>query len=152
MCRSTSCKATLAVGLLLAVAAARAVGDNNQARQAATAAGAKPDDAQIARGKYLVHHVAMCVQCHSPRDREGELIRGQLLQGAPMPLRSPYPETTWALKAPRIAGLPGWRAEDAVQFLQTGRAPDGWTAQPPMPRFRFNEQDARAVVAYLLSL
>ena len=32
-------------------------------------------DNQIAHGKYLVLHVAMCVQCHTPRNEQGELGR-----------------------------------------------------------------------------
>ncbi len=43
-------------------------------------------------------------------------------------------------------------AEQAAAFLSTGRRPDGTTARPPMPAFRFNDGDARAAVAYLQSL
>ncbi|MBI3119919.1 MAG: hypothetical protein HYZ00_14605, partial [Candidatus Hydrogenedentes bacterium] len=35
---------------------------------------------QLARGRYLVEDVAQCIQCHSPRDTNGNLIQSSLLQ------------------------------------------------------------------------
>jgi mono/diheme cytochrome c family protein len=107
----------------------------------------------IERGTYIVHHVAMCIYCHTPKDAEGRLDEQQLLHGAPMPLESPFPRVKWAFQAPKIAGLPGgWTEEDTARFLQTGVTPTGRTPQPPMPPFRMNEEDAQAVAAYLNSL
>lgn len=108
--------------------------------------------AHIVRGSYLVNHVAMCVQCHTPRDAAGNLDRGRLLKGAPIPVRSPFPNQTWAFAAPAIAGLPGWTTEDAVRLLTTGRRLNGNTPKRPMPPFRLSREDAEAVVAYLHSL
>lgn len=108
---------------------------------------------QIAHGKYLVMHVAMCVYCHTPRNEQGELDQSRLLQGAPMPLASPFPSQTWAFEAPKIAGLPGgWTEADLSQLLQTGRGPRGMSPRPPMPPFRMTQEDAAAVAAYLKSL
>jgi mono/diheme cytochrome c family protein len=107
---------------------------------------------QIQRGKYLVLHVAMCVQCHTPRDQQGRLDETRLLRGAPMPVLSPFPSFAWAFRAPALAGLPGLPAKDAISFLQTGKRPDGSSPNPPMPPFRFTQEDATAVVAYLESL
>jgi mono/diheme cytochrome c family protein len=107
----------------------------------------------IERGAYIVHHVAMCVYCHTPKDADGELDEQQLLHGAPMPVESPFPRVKWAFQAPKIAGLPGgWTEDDLARFLQTGVTPTGRTPQPPMPPFRMNEEDGRAVAAYLKSL
>ena len=107
---------------------------------------------QAGRGSYLVTHVAMCVQCHTPRDADGNLDRARLFKGAPIPVRSPFPNQTWAFAAPAIAGLPGWTTEDAVALLSTGRRPNGYTPKQPMPPFRLTREDAEAVVAYLHSL
>lgn len=107
---------------------------------------------KIERGAYLVENVAMCVQCHTPRNRQGVLDRAHLLEGAPMPVDSPYPNQQFAFHAPTLAGLPGWTVEDAVSFLQTGKRLGGMTPRPPMPPFRMNRDDAEAVVAYLKSL
>ena len=107
----------------------------------------------VEHGMYIVHHVAMCIYCHTPRDNEGVPDMRRLLRGAPMPVGSPFPRQTWAFQAPKIAGLPGgWTEENMVQFLQTGESPTGHEPRPPMPPFRMNEEDARAVAAYLQSL
>jgi len=108
--------------------------------------------AQIQHGKYLVEYVAMCVQCHTPRDANGALDRTRLLQGAPIPVPAPFPMSRWAFEAPKIAGLPGWTVEDAMRLLQTGMSATGYTPRPPMPPFRMTQEDAAAVVAYLKSL
>lgn len=105
----------------------------------------------VERGRYLVHDVAMCVQCHSPRTRQGELIESRLLTGAPMPVESPFP-FPFALAVPQIAGLPGFTGDDVVTLLTTGRRPDGTVPMPPMPSFRMTREDAQAVVSYLRSL
>jgi mono/diheme cytochrome c family protein len=110
-------------------------------------------DNQIERGKYLVLNVAMCVQCHTPRNDQGELDQSRLLQGAPIPIKSPFPSQTWAFEAPKIAGLPGgWTEADLIRLLQTGKGPRGRSPQPPMPPFRLNQADATAIAAYLKSL
>lgn len=110
------------------------------------------ETAEIERGRYLVHNVAKCVECHSPRNAQGELDRTRLLQGAPIPLKSPYRDTQWAFRAPAIAGLPGWAVEDVIHLLMTGSRQSGWTPRPPMPQFGMSREDASAVVAYLKSL
>ncbi len=107
---------------------------------------------QVARGAYLVNQVAMCVQCHTPRDANGDLERTRLLQGAPMPVQSPFPNKKWAFRAPAIAGLPGWSDEDVVALLTTGHRLNGYAPNAPMPPFRMSREDAEAVVAYLRSL
>ena len=42
--------------------------------------------------------------------------------------------------------------EAMVKFLTTGINPDGEKAMPPMPAFRLNARDARAVALYLRSV
>jgi hypothetical protein len=56
-------------------------------------------------------------------------------------------------KTPQIAGLPMFSDDAAAaNFLQTGELPDKTHARPPMPQYRFNHDDATAIVAYLRSL
>ncbi|MEZ5317927.1 MAG: c-type cytochrome [Vicinamibacterales bacterium] len=120
---------------------------------ARTMAGANTSAGDVARGEYLVTHVAMCVECHSPRDDEGNLIPEELLHGARMPVRSPFPGEPWAFKTPRLAGLPaGFTEAQLVHFLMTGDTGRPFPARPPMPPFRMSEADARAIAAYLESL
>ena len=104
------------------------------------------------RGAYLVHHVAMCVQCHSPRDEKGDLIATRLLSGAPIPVSSPFPGQPWAYRAPNIRGLVGYTDEEGVKLLMEGVNRNGTRPRPPMEQFGMNREDAEAVVAYLKSL
>jgi len=115
-------------------------------------AGQRLQASEIERGKYLVHNVAKCIECHSPRDARGDLDARRLLQGAPIPLTSPFPNRPWAFQAPAIAGLPGWSEAEAVYLLTHGSRMSGQIPKGPMPRFSMTPEDARAVVAYLKSL
>jgi mono/diheme cytochrome c family protein len=112
-------------------------------------AGAK----SIERGKYIVDQLAMCSECHTPRNTAGELQTTEYLRGAPVTVSAPpFPNLQWALKAPAIAGLSGYTNEQGVRLLMEGLTTDGRTPKPPMPRYRMNRSDAEAVVAYLKSL
>jgi mono/diheme cytochrome c family protein len=106
----------------------------------------------VEHGKYLVHDVVQCIQCHSPRNESGALLTDRLLTGAPIPVRSPFPDEQWAFHAPRIAGLPGYSQEEGIRLLTQGIARNGQRPRPPMLQFHMTEQDARDVVAYLKSL
>lgn len=107
----------------------------------------------VSQGKYIVEDLAMCVECHTPRDENGNLIRDEYLNGAPVPVKAPpYPQINWAVKAPAIAGLIGYTDDQGVRLLTSGVTRDGRVPNPPMPPFRMSVQDAKAVVAYLKSL
>jgi mono/diheme cytochrome c family protein len=137
------------VVLLLGVAIFAVANRDSQAQPNDAAA---VDRSLAEHGQYLVHHVAMCIYCHTPRSADGVLDREQLLQGAPMPVETPFEGRRWAFQAPKLAGLPGGYSEDdLIKFLQTGRTPTGRSPLPPMPPFRMNERDAAAVAAYLQS-
>lgn len=143
--RST-CRSALWVAGMAAFAALLGADDQPAAEQAAG------DGEQIQRGRYLVRDVAQCVECHTPRDPRGNLLTDRLLQGAAIPLSSPFPGGDWAFKSPWIAGLKNYDTQTVIHLLQHGRRPDGYTPRRPMPSYRFSEADAQAVVAYLASL
>ncbi len=107
----------------------------------------------VKRGEYLVHHVGLCTDCHSPRGSTGEFIAARHLTGAPIPFAPSVP-MPWATAAPNIAGLPeGWNEAAMVNFLMTGERPNNLPPpRPPMPPYRLNQTDAEAVVAYVHSL
>ena len=108
--------------------------------------------AQIEHGKYLVERVCLCGDCHSPRNDKGEFDRTQWLQGELISFKPDHP-MPFAAIAPPIAGLPSYaKDEAALKFLETGTNTTGKLAMAPMPQFRFNHEDALAVVAYLRSL
>jgi mono/diheme cytochrome c family protein len=111
----------------------------------------RTDPAQrVERGRMLVENVAMCADCHSPRLPTGEFDRSRWLQGGPLGFK-PAGEMPWAPVAPPIAGVPGYTAEQAVEFLMTGQRPSGVPCLPPMPAYRLSAEDAADVVAYLKS-
>jgi len=121
----------------------------------ALAVAEEPDSADrdpVRRGKYLVHGVAMCVECHSPRGQNGDLIEAKLLQGGRIPVGRPYKSISWAATAPQLAGLPGLSGDEAVELLVTGKRSGALPPRPPMPPFRLERSDAEAIVAYLKSL
>jgi len=69
-------------------------------------------EGRVERGRYLVEHVALCVECHTPHDAQGVLLREELLRGAPVPVLPPRPpgsegRTGWAVRAPNITGFRG---------------------------------------------
>jgi len=117
----------------------------------AVAAGGPPSS-EIEHGRYLVHNVALCVACHSPRDENGRLIETRLLSGARIPVASPFAEQPWVYQAPNIRGMTGYTEEEGVRLLTEGITRDGLAPRPPMQQFHMNRDDARAVVAYLKSL
>ena len=108
--------------------------------------------AKIEHGRYLVENIGMCGDCHSPRDDKGEFDRSQWLQGELVHFKPDHP-MPFAAIAPPIAGLPGYPTDAAaLKFFETGTNTLGKLAMAPMPQFRFNHEDALAVVAYLRSL
>jgi mono/diheme cytochrome c family protein len=104
------------------------------------------------RGRYLAEDVAMCVQCHTPRDENGTLLRSQLFAGAAVPVSAPWRTRVWAEFAPRIAGLTQYSDEQAVKLLTEGIARTGKQLRAPMPPFRMSAQDARDIIAFLRTL
>src|SRR5262249_61069535 len=112
------------------------------------------DEEQLARGRYITHEVAMCVQCHTPRDASGALIEDEEFMGAPFPLASPgfMPQGDWCVSTPRIAGLPGFTDEEGIEFFMNGARLGRHQPKWPMPPFHLNRTDAEAVGAYPRSL
>ncbi len=110
---------------------------------------AVPPPNLAARGEYLATSVAMCVQCHSPRDEKNEIIGALRFTGAPIPFKSPYANREWASVAPNIRSLSGWTDEQMVMLLTEGRVGDRPVPRSPMPPFRMSPDDARAIIAFL---
>jgi mono/diheme cytochrome c family protein len=112
----------------------------------------KTGGGDAARGKYIVESVAMCGQCHTPRDSEGNPDRGRWLQGGSLPFAPATADPNWPVSAPRIGGNPPANDADMVKLLTTGIWVTGNRLHFPMPQFRMDRGDAEAVVAYLKSV
>jgi hypothetical protein len=148
-------RTTMTSIITIAFAAILLTGSLAQAQQAtkATASSASAHaSGDVARGKYLVDHVAMCGQCHTPRDANGHLDNSRPLQGAPVFMVPMGSDPNWPLVAPRIGGTPPASDADMVNLLTTGIWTNGQPLRFPMMPFRMSEQDAQAVLAYLKSL
>jgi mono/diheme cytochrome c family protein len=110
------------------------------------------DQAQVARGRYIVENVAMCERCHTQRDENGNPDRAHWLMGGPTQTRATYIAPDWAIKEPRLAGAPPGTDAEIIRLLTTGISRTGSPPKPPMPPFRMTREDAEAVLAYLKSL
>jgi mono/diheme cytochrome c family protein len=145
----------VAVLALATSAWARTGQEETVAADAAPAAtrGTDGSEAQIERGRYLVHEASMCVQCHSPRDRRGELDQSRLLTGGAIPFKSPWPGARrWAFQAPNLRNALGYTETEWIHFLTTGIRRSGDMPRPPMPPYRMTAADSAAIFAYLKSL
>lgn len=116
----------------------------------------------IARGKYLVHHVAGCVGCHSPiQDTvpgeppvEGKLAAGRDFgdwgPNVPFHLRAKN------LTPDKATGIGEWTDGEVLRAMREGVSKDGRALFPQMPyqtyRETLSDEDALAVVAYLRTL
>lgn len=116
------------------------------------ASSAAEQGGNVERGRYLVENVAMCEECHTPRDGGGNLDESRRLQGAPIWITPVHRTTNWANNAPSLAGFEQFTEEQGEQILEQGVGPNGLPIQPPMHIYHMNRADAQAIIAYLRSL
>ena len=77
---------------------------------------AAADLGSVERGRYLVENVAMCEECHTPRNAGGNLDESRRLQGAPIWITPVHRTTNWAMNAPGLAGFEGFTDEQGEKF------------------------------------
>jgi mono/diheme cytochrome c family protein len=129
------------------------IGTATSQMSARTAAGPPPPvTGNVEHGRYLAEHVAMCVECHSGRDGQGNIVASERYMGGTIP-PGPQWSSNWAMRAPRNSGLPGYTEDQAIRLLTEGAINrEGFQLRLPMPRFRMTTQDAADIVAFLKSL
>jgi mono/diheme cytochrome c family protein len=116
--------------------------------------------AGLARGKYLVEHVSICGDCHTPRNFLGApklslKMAGVSQQDSPLgeavPNITPDPET----------GIGSWKREEVAELLLTGTKPDFDNVQglmheviqgTPYGYKDMTKEDALAIADYVKSL
>ena len=104
----------------------------------------------VQHGQYIAERVAMCVECHSERDQNGNVIPTEKYLGGSIPFLPPSAD--WATRVPRNRGLLGYTDAMAMRLLTQGAiGRDGRPLKLPMPRFRMTPQDAADVIAFLRS-
>lgn len=107
---------------------------------------------QIARGRYLVQQVALCGDCHSPHNAQGEVLPGKDMEGSRLNFEPIHPFPAWSPMASPIAGLPTMTTRQVMRLLTMGIDKNGKPPRPPMPNYRMSNSDAAAIIAYLKSL
>lgn len=127
---------------------------------AAGAGGAPAEDPLVERGRYLVNHVAACIDCHSPMGPMGP-DPDHLLEGNPaFADLVPDDDEMGLVPTPNLTpdndtGLGEWTDEEIKNAFLNGEKNDGTALFPIMPYFVFHnmsDDDADAIVAYLRSL
>ena len=115
----------------------------------------------IARGRYLAHHVAVCMGCHSEVDlsQPGDpLVEGRLGSGRDFGDLPGFPGRirTANLTADVATGIGAWSDGEIVRAMREGIGRDGRVLFPMMPYPAYAEtlsdDDALAIVAYLRTL
>lgn len=122
--------------------------------QAFTAVAA--DDAQTARGEYLVT-MGGCNDCHTPGYFFGKPDNSRFLGGSDVGFEIPGQGVFVGrnITPDKETGIGNWTREQIVAAIQTGRRPDGRVLAPIMPWHAFahlTEEDATAVAAFLQSV
>jgi mono/diheme cytochrome c family protein len=108
---------------------------------------ASADPAVIARGRYLVHGPAHCVDCHSA---PGAVAGGERALSGGVEFRLPIGTIRSAnLTADRDTGIGAMRDEEIARSLRYGVRRDGRALAPFMPFGDLSDADLAAIISYL---
>lgn len=114
----------------------------------------------IERGRYLVDHVAICGDCHTPRNFIGVPKHALYLAGA-TEKNGPLGEAVPNITPDKESGIGDWRRQDIAELLITGIKPDGDNVQGLMSEVvqgtphgykDMKKEDALAIADYLKSV
>ena len=117
---------------------------------------ASADEAQIARGKYLVEF-GSCTDCHTAGYFAGAPDESRYLGGSDVAFEMPGLGAFVGrnLTPDKETGLGDWTTEQIVHVLTTGERPDGRILAPIMPWpaiAKLTEEDRTAIAVFLQSL
>jgi mono/diheme cytochrome c family protein len=113
--------------------------------------------AGVERGRYLVEHVSLCGDCHTPRNFVGVPNRSLYLAGAGEKI-GPLGEAVPNITPDKETGIGDWQREEIAELLLTGTKPDLDNVQGLMSEViehgykNMTKQDALAIADYLKSL
>jgi mono/diheme cytochrome c family protein len=117
---------------------------------------AEADEAQIARGRYLVG-IAGCSDCHTPGGMMGAADMKRYLGGSDVGFSIPG-EGVYVgenLTPDKGTGLGAWTSDQIVTAIRNGKRPDGSVLSGVMPYASFSrltDEDAAAIAAFLKSI
>ena len=114
--------------------------------------------AQLARGKYLANHVAVCIDCHSSRDWSkfsAPPVAGTIGKGGEkFDQTLGFPGTYYA-KNITPAGLGTWTDGEIFRAITSGVRKDGSALFPVMPHHLYgqlDQEDIWSIIAYIRTL
>jgi len=114
---------------------------------------APPTSDKVRYGEYLAN-IGHCMECHTPRDDKGMLIRSQWGAGG-QSIAGPWGVTISRNLTPGPGGLKDWTDAEIAHTIRTGLDRNGQALKPPMA-FGFykniDDADMAALIAYLRSL
>ncbi|MGQ0814869.1 MAG: c-type cytochrome [Gemmatimonadota bacterium] len=106
-------------------------------------------------GEYLANHVALCADCHTPREGiQNTTDHDRLFAGNDEPPPS-FPAHPANLTPDSATGIGRWSEQDFMRALRTGITPVGDTLHTFMPWQQFRrmtDDDLRAIYRYLRTL
>ncbi|HYY24082.1 MAG TPA: cytochrome c [Candidatus Udaeobacter sp.] len=111
----------------------------------------------IERGRYLVEHVSLCIDCHTPRNFIGVPNRSMYLAGAGKKI-GPLGQAVPNITPDKDTGISEWKREDITGVLLTGTKPDLDNIQGLMAEVieqgykHMTKQDALAIADYVKSV
>ncbi|HEV8344603.1 MAG TPA: cytochrome c [Candidatus Binatia bacterium] len=109
----------------------------------------------VERGRYLAEHVALCGDCHTPRNFIGVSQRSLYMAGAK---KGPFGEEIPNITPDKETGIGDWSRNDIAEILVTGTKPDLDNVQGLMEEVveagykRMKREDALAIADYLKSI
>jgi len=109
----------------------------------------------VERGRYLVEHVAVCGDCHTPRNFFMAPDRSFYLAGTK---KGPFGEAIPNITPDKETGIGDWKREDIAEILLTATKPDLDNVQGLMSEVveagykKMKREDALAIADYLKSI
>ena len=136
--------------------------NNNNENNSSTQTG-KEDSVKIMveRGKYLAHHVSLCIDCHSKRDFSkfsGPVVEGtEGMGGEEFNDKIGVPGVVYArnITPDTVNGIGKWTDEEIVRAVTRGINKNGDTLFPLMPYPHYNgmsKEDIYSIIAYIRTL
>ncbi len=125
-----------------------------------TNAPAQAPKSGIERGRYLVNHVSLCGDCHTPRNMIGVPNRSLYLAGAGKKI-GPLGNSVPNISPDKETGIGEWKRQDIVELLISGTKPDLDNVQGLMEEViqgtphgykDMKKEDALAIADYLKSI
>jgi len=119
---------------------------------------AKAPNSGVERGRYLLEHISLCGDCHTPRNFLGVPNRALYLAGTKA---GPFGEKIPNITPDRVTGIGEWSREEIADFLLTGNKPNSDYALDlmaeviegtPLGFKNMKREDALAIADYLKSI